>query len=125
MSSFKIGGTLKVIGDIQTFPSGFTKREIVIETHDDKYPQLVSLSLLKDQTSLTNGMQTEDLVTAYFNIRGREYDGRYFNDLVAWKLTKDYDQSQADQHLNQILRESPSSTDTQTAKKEELDEIPF
>ena len=124
MSSFKIGGTLKVIGDIQTFASGFTKREIVIETHDDKYPQLVSLSLLKDQTSLTNGMQTEDLVTAFFNIRGREYNGRYFNDLVAWKLTKDYDQSQADQ-FTEILRESPSSTDTQTAKKEELDEIPF
>ena len=124
MSSFKIGGTLKVIGDIQTFPSGFTKREIVIETHDDKYPQLVSLSLLKDQTSLTNGMQTEDLVTAYFNIRGREYNGRYFNDLIAWKLTKDYDQSQADK-FTEILRESPSNNDTQTAKKEELDEIPF
>ena len=125
MSSFKIGGTLKVIGGIQTFASGFTKREIIIETHDDKYPQLISLSLLKDQTSLTNGMQTEDLVTAYFNIRGREYNGKYFNDLIAWKLTNDYDHSQADQHLNQILRESPSSTDTQTAKKEELDEIPF
>ena len=124
MSSFKIGGTLKVIGDIQTFPSGFTKREIVIETHDDKYPQLIPLSLLKDQTSLTNGMQTEDRVTAYFNIKGREYNGRYFNDLIAWKLTKDYDQSQADK-FTEILRESPSSTDTQTAKKEELDEIPF
>ena len=124
MSSFKIGGTLKVIGDIQTFPSGFTKREIVIETHDDKYPQLISLSLLKDQTSLTNGMQTEDLVTAYFNIKGREYNGRYFNDLIAWKLTKDYDQSQADK-FTEILRESPSNNDTQTAKKEELDEIPF
>ena len=124
MSSFKIGGTLKVIGDIQTFPSGFTKREIIIETHDDKYPQLISLSLLKDQTSLTNGMQTEDRVTAYFNIRGREYNGKYFNDLVAWKLTKDYDQSQADK-FTEILRESPSNTDTQTAKKEELDEIPF
>ena len=124
MSSFKIGGTLKVIGGIQTFASGFTKREIIIETHDDKYPQLISLSLLKDQTSLTNGMQTEDRVTAYFNIRGREYNGKYFNDLVAWKLTKDYDQSQADK-FTEILRESPSSTDTQTAKKEELDEIPF
>jgi len=122
--TFKIGGTLKVIGDIQTFPSGFTKREIVIETHDDKYPQLIPLSLLKDQTSLTNGMQTEDRVTAYFNIKGREYNGRYFNDLIAWKLTKDYDQSQADK-FTEILRESPSSTDTQTAKKEELDEIPF
>ncbi len=33
-------------------------------------------------------MNTGDEVQVTFNIRGNEYNGRYFNNLQAWKLQK-------------------------------------
>jgi single-strand DNA-binding protein len=126
-NSYEVTGNLKLIGGIQTFPSGFTKREIIIETND-KYPQLIKLELLKDQTDLTNGMKPQDAVTASFNLRGNEHNGKYYTNLIAWRLSKDHDQTQADQHLTQIIRDSPSAAATQpaeAAEKEEPDEIPF
>ncbi len=131
--SYQVTGTLRVVGGIQTFPSGFTKREIIIET-DGKYPQLIKLDLLKDQTELTNGLKLEDPVTASFNLRGNEHNGKYYTNLQAWRLSKDQDRARADQHLTQVIRDSHSDPGRLPKRKvavepaepaEEVDEIPF
>ncbi len=41
-------GTIKVIEDLKTFPSGFMKREFVITTND-KYPQDIKFEVTKDK----------------------------------------------------------------------------
>ena len=46
--SYNIEGTVKVIEATMTFDSGFQKREIVITTQDDKFPQDVKLEFVKD-----------------------------------------------------------------------------
>ncbi len=40
-------GTIKKIGEIQKFPSGFEKRELVIIT-EEQYPQPISIEFLKE-----------------------------------------------------------------------------
>ena len=84
--SFEIEGKLKIIEDVQSFASGFTKREFVIEVEDGKYPQLIKFECLKEKTSLTDGYSVDDAVKVTFDIRGREYNGKYFVNLNAWKL---------------------------------------
>ena len=121
-NSYEVTGNLKLIGGIQTFPSGFTKREIIIETND-KYPQLIKLELLKDQTDLTNGMKPQDAVTAAFNLRGNEHNGKYFTNLLAWRISKDHDQTARPQ--TQSLNATLNATATQPGEEEEPDEIPF
>jgi single-strand DNA-binding protein len=80
-----ITGRIKLIKDEQSFPSGFVKREFVVTT-EEQYPQDIQLELIKDKTSLVSNYKTGDRIKVFFNIRGSEYNGRYFVNLQAWKI---------------------------------------
>ena len=84
--SYDLTGKVKLVQDAQTFDSGFTKREMVVTVEDGKYPQEINLEFLQDRVSLLDAIQVGQEVTVSFDIRGREYNGRYFNNLNAWKL---------------------------------------
>lgn len=83
--AYEISGTIKVIFDTQTFPSGFSKREFVITTQD-KFPQDVKLECLKDKASMLDNLKEGQSVKVSFDINGREYNGRYFVNLSAWRV---------------------------------------
>ena len=85
--SFEIEGRVKVLLDLQTFESGFTKREFVVETGDDKYPQMIKFECIKDKVQLLDSLKIDDPVRVSFDIRGNEYKGRYYVNLNAWKIT--------------------------------------
>lgn len=87
-NSYEMVGMVKVLKDLMTFPSGFTKREFVIETENGNYPDVVSFSCLKNNTALLDSVKVGDRVKVTFSIRGREYKERYFNDLVVFKIAK-------------------------------------
>jgi len=80
-----ISGKVKVIFDMQQFDSGFTKREFVITT-EEQYPQDVKFELVKDKTALIDQYQVGSNVRVHFNLRGNEWQGKYFVNLQAWKL---------------------------------------
>jgi len=83
--SYEMTGTVKVVMDLMTFDSGFTKREFVVTTRD-KYPQDVKFETIRDKTSLCDGLEPGQEVTVYFDIRGNEYKDRYFVNLNAWRV---------------------------------------
>ena len=84
--SYDLTGKVKLIQDAQTFGSGFTKREIVVTVEDGKYPQDINLEFLKDDVSMLDDFVVGQEVTISFDLRGREYNGRYFNNLVGYKI---------------------------------------
>ena len=83
--SYEAAGTIKVVMDTQTFDSGFSKREFVVTTKE-QYPQDLKFELVKDKISLIDKFKTGDDVKVSFNLRGNEYNGRYFVNLGAWKI---------------------------------------
>lgn len=85
--SYELTGKIKLIQDEQQFNSGFRKREIVVTVEDGKYSQDILLEFLQDKIALLDSFSPGQEVTVSFNIRGREYNGRYFNNLAAWKIT--------------------------------------
>jgi hypothetical protein len=85
-NSFELTGTLKVLEDLQTFASGFTKREFVIEVPDGKYPQMVKFETVRDKIDQLNTLSIGDELKVTFDIRGNEYKGRYYVNLNAWKI---------------------------------------
>jgi len=87
---YEITGTVKVIMDAQTFDSGFTKREFVVET-EEKYPQQVKIETTQDRVVLVENLKEGDRITVHFNIRGNEWKDRYFVNLQAWKVEKPTD----------------------------------
>ncbi len=84
--NYELTGNVKLIQDAQTFGSGFTKREMVVTVPDGKYPQDINLEFVQDKVSLLDTLQVGQEVTVTFDIRGREYNGRYFNNLQGWKI---------------------------------------
>ena len=85
-NSFELTGTLKVLEDTQTFASGFTKREFVIEVPDGQYPQMVKFECVRDKIDQLNTLSLGDTLKVTFDIRGNEYKGRYYVNLNAWKI---------------------------------------
>jgi hypothetical protein len=84
--AYDLTGKVKLIMDPKTFGSGFTVREFVVTVEDGKYPQDICLQFVQDKVSLLDSVQEGQDVTVSFDIRGREHNGRYFNNLQAWKI---------------------------------------
>jgi len=85
--AYELTGKVKLIQDEQTFNSGFKKREMVVIVEDGKYPQEINLEFVQDKISLLDNLSAGKEVTVTFDIRGREYNGRYYNNLQGWKVT--------------------------------------
>ncbi len=84
---YKFKGTIKHIGDTQTFgEKGFTKRDFVLIESESKYPQTVKFELIKDNINLIEGYKINEEVEVKFNIKGREYNNNYYVSLEAYKL---------------------------------------
>jgi len=83
---YEATGTIKLINDTQTFPSGFSKREFVITTAHDKYPQDLKFEVVKDRCAMLDSFQAGQQVQLNFDIRGNEYNGKYYVNLSCWKI---------------------------------------
>jgi hypothetical protein len=83
---YEATGKLKVKFDTQSFPSGFTKREFVITTGDENYPQDIKFELIKDKCSWLDNFEQDQEVTVSFDIRGNEYKDKYYVNLNCWKI---------------------------------------
>lgn len=83
---YESAGKLKWIGTTQSFASGFTKREFVVTTAHDKYPQDLKFEVVKDKCSLLDNFEIDQEVQVSFDIRGNEYNGKYYVNLACWKL---------------------------------------
>ena len=84
--AYELTGKIKLIQEPKTFDSGFTKREMVVIVDDGRYPQEINLEFVQDKVALLDALQPGQEVTVSFDIRGREYKGRYFNNLQGWKV---------------------------------------
>ena len=85
--ALEISGTIKEIFETQTFTSGFSKREFVITTQE-QYPQQVKFEMTKDRADIIDSLAIGDFVKVSFNIRGNEYQGKYYVSLQGWKVEK-------------------------------------
>jgi len=87
--SYELTGTVKEIFDEQTFSSGFNKRAFVVTSDDGKFPQDIQFECLKERVEMVSKLSKGDKVTVSFDINGREWNGKYFVNLVAWKIEND------------------------------------
>lgn len=89
--TIEIKGEIKLIGELQTFDSGFTKLQVVI-TEPGQYPNDIPIDFLKDKTDYLQNFSVGDSVVVSANIRGSEYNGKYYVGLTAWKIQRENSQ---------------------------------
>lgn len=88
--AYEVTGNIIFKGDTESFgANNFQKRVFVLETTDDKYPQQIKLELIKDGCAKLDQYMAGDIITAHFNLQGREYNGKYYVNLQAWKISGD------------------------------------
>jgi len=81
----------KVLALLPTFtsPSGFTKRDVVVET-GFRYANPIKVTFRKEQAALLDDIAEGDTVTVHYALFGREWNGprgtQYFVDVVGFDL---------------------------------------
>jgi hypothetical protein len=107
---YETSGKLKWIGETQAFPSGFSKREFVVTTAADKYPQDLKFEVVKDKCASLDPFEVGQDVAVNFDIRGNEYNGKYYVNLACWKIQSGGASS------GPAERRAPSSSKSQSAE---------
>ncbi len=64
----------------------FQAREFVVSTLDGSYVQYVKFQLVQDKCELIDGYEEGQEMKVHFDLRGREWQGKYFTNLQAWKI---------------------------------------
>lgn len=114
--NYEYTGKVLQVKDEETFGSGFTKQAFVVSDPDEKYPQEVEFVCIKDKARMLNEIRTGDKVTVNFNLRGREWNGKHYVNLEAWKVSRlgasqkpdtPKDDRQQDFNPEEVLDEEP------------------
>ena len=81
----EIKGTLEAKFDTKVFSSGFKKKEFVVNTGGD-YPQSIKMEAVKDNIEKMDSIPVGSELTCKIDIRGRLYEGNYYNNILAWAI---------------------------------------
>jgi len=81
------GKVLAVLDEWRNNTGTFWKREVVVET-GYKFPNPLKVTFQKEGTSHLEGVAEGDCVIIPYVLNGREYDGRYFVDIIGMGLQK-------------------------------------
>lgn len=65
----------------------WVKQEFVIETND-QYPRKICMSLWGDKVKDLDALSVGESIKASVNIESREFNGRWYTDVRAWRLEK-------------------------------------
>ena len=80
-----IEGTITKVFDTVQISEKFSKRELIIET-DDRYPQTVKIDFTQNLTTILDDKKEGQKVKIYFNVRGRQWQDKYFVGLNGWRI---------------------------------------
>lgn len=83
----EVTGKIIKIGETETVGSAgtFKKRLVVVET-SEQYPQKIPVDFVQDKTALLDSFMIGSDVVVSVNVRGNEYNGKYYVSLNGWKI---------------------------------------
>lgn len=119
----EIEGKLLIKYEEQTVGTkGFRKREFVVEyAENPQYPQKIKFELVQEKCAELDKFNEGDALKVHFNIRGSEWQGKYYVNLNAWKLEKVGESTTNTQNQNTEKETIPDSLPSSS----EDDDLPF
>ena len=83
----KIIAVLPERGGVSKTGNEWKTQEYVIETHE-QYPKKVCFNVFGADKIAQFNIQAGDEMTVSFDINARDYQGRWYNDIRAWKVER-------------------------------------
>jgi hypothetical protein len=82
----KLKGKLILKSEPRQISDKFRVMDFVIQTPDEKYPQSIQFQVMNDRIQEMDKFTIGEEVEVSFDIRGNEYNGKYYNKLNAFKI---------------------------------------
>jgi hypothetical protein len=91
MANLDISGKVLMLGQVQSGEgkngTPWTRQELIIET-EEQYPKKICLSCWGDKSAEARSFAPGEKIKASISIESREYNGRWYTDIRAWKFDK-------------------------------------
>lgn len=122
--ALEINGTIVAIQPEQTGAGkngSWVKQDFIIET-EDQYPKKICFSAWGDKAAVIKGQAVGAKVKVSFNPESREFNGKWYTDLRAWKI------EQTSIKPNTGFSDIPTPTindEVYTNEKNTADDLPF
>lgn len=82
-----ISGEIHEIGITEQVSDKLRKRELIIKyTENPNYPEFIKIEAINDKCEVLDKFSQGQNVSVDFNMRWREYNGKYYNSLSLWKI---------------------------------------
>jgi hypothetical protein len=117
--SVELTGTVIAVEEPKEYGAKhFRKAQIAIEVTDGKFPQKLAIEAAGKNADLfaDAGVVIGDTVSVRCNLQGREWQGKYYTSLSAWKC-----EVQGERRREDV----PPTPPSQDFKGDETDSIPF
>lgn len=92
----------------------------VLETKE-QYPKKVHFEVFGDDRIKANPYGVDDIVSVDFDIESREFNGRWYTSIRAWRIVKQDAIQAAPQEAEQVSNEQESDTDLLANEKSAKD----
>lgn len=86
--SFEIQGKLHKKFEIESKSASFQTRDFVLLIEEGNYPQYIKFQLTQDRCNIVDSINEGENMKVWFDLRGREWNEKYFTNLNAWKVEK-------------------------------------
>ena len=123
--SFEIQGKLHKVFPSENKSGNFQAREFVIEVESGQYSQLIKFQLTQDRCDLIDAYSEGEEIKVSFDLRGREWDGKYFINLNAWRLNRPSSTEKTDSPKPAVQDEVLSTSDNEGTFAQSFDDLPF
>ena len=92
-------GEIHEVGQVVNHTETFKTAKFVLETQD-QYPQKLQFQLLNDKADLSSVIKPGQFAKVHFHIKGKEWKGKYYTNLNAWKI--DLGEQDPNSHQNAV-----------------------
>ncbi len=86
--SFEVTGKLLKKFDTESRSEKFQSRDLVLEVADGNYPQLIKFQLVQERCPILDTFNEGEEIKVHFDLRGREWNGKYLTNLNCWRIEK-------------------------------------
>ena len=118
----KIIAVLPERGGVSKTGNEWKIQEYVLETHE-QYPRKICFNVFgADKISQFN-IQAGEEMTVSFDINAREYNGRWYNDIRAWRVERGTAPALAPEYSPAI--DAPKANAVDFGSQNEADDLPF
>lgn len=83
--SYQVKGIVHKIFPTESKTDTFQAREFVIKTQE-QYPQFIKFQLVQERCQAVDPYNEGDEINVHFDLRGREWNDKYFTNLNAWRI---------------------------------------